>query len=164
MVALTQNSILQAGALSEQSLALCRELRDRRGIANSLNNLGRVSWAQDDYLTARTLHQQSLTLFSELGDKQGIAVCLEQLAELHVERGQARRAAMLYGAAVALRNAIGAPISPNEHARYDQGRDATSTALGEEAFTTAWAEGQALPLDEAVALALEDTDAVRHRQ
>jgi hypothetical protein len=36
--------------------------------------------------------------------------------------------------------------------------------LGEAAFRAAWAEGSALPLDEAVALALEDTDAALHGQ
>jgi hypothetical protein len=33
-------------------------------------------------------------------------------------------------------------------------------ALGEEGFAAAWAEGRALPLDEAVARALEDTELV----
>jgi hypothetical protein len=37
-------------------------------------------------------------------------------------------------------------------------------ALGEAAFAATWAEGRALPLEEAVALALQDTDAVLHRQ
>jgi hypothetical protein len=37
---------------------------------------------------------------------------------------------------------------------------AARTALGEPAFNSAWAEGRALPLDESVALVLEDTDAV----
>jgi hypothetical protein len=37
-------------------------------------------------------------------------------------------------------------------------------ALGEEAFAMAWAEGLALPMEEAVALALEHTGAAPHGQ
>jgi hypothetical protein len=38
---------------------------------------------------------------------------------------------------------------------YEAALVALHAALGEDAFAAAWAEGRALPLDEAIALALE---------
>ena len=70
-------------------------------------------------------------------------------------RGQAHRATRLSGAAEALRAAIGVPLRPHEQASHTQAVQALRAALGEEAFANAWAEGRALSLEEAVALALE---------
>jgi DNA-binding NarL/FixJ family response regulator len=63
------------------------------------------------------------------------------------------RAARLYGAAEAARQAIGAPM-PRHHARSDQAVARVRAGLGEPAFAAAWAAGRALPLAEAVAEAL----------
>ena len=79
------------------------------------------------------------------------------MAWLAVAEGQPARAARLGGAAEALREALGAALHPVLHPGHDQAVQAMRAALGEEAFAAAWAEGQALPLEEAVALALEET-------
>jgi hypothetical protein len=49
------------------------------------------------------------------------------------------------------------------HAGHDRAVRAMRDALGEESFATAWAAGRALPLEEAVTLALEEIDALRHQ-
>jgi len=60
------------------------------------------------------------------------------------------RAARLFGAAAALRNVIGAPLSPISRITYDRTVAATREALGKITFAAAWAAGQALPLEQAV--------------
>jgi hypothetical protein len=47
------------------------------------------------------------------------------------------------------------------HGGHDRAVAAMRAALDEAAFAAAWAEGRALPVDEAIALALVDTDALR---
>jgi hypothetical protein len=47
------------------------------------------------------------------------------------------------------------PLRPDQRAGYDQALQAMLTALGEEAFAAAWAVGRALPLEQAIALALQ---------
>jgi predicted ATPase/DNA-binding winged helix-turn-helix (wHTH) protein len=68
-----------ARALQEKSLAICRELADRFGIASSLNSLGNVAFNQGDYPAARALHEESLAIRRELGDRFGIAGSLNNL-------------------------------------------------------------------------------------
>jgi DNA-binding NarL/FixJ family response regulator len=47
-----------------------------------------------------------------------------------------------------LRIRIGAPLAHIEHATYDQTVSATRELLGQDAFTTLWAQGRATPLAE----------------
>src|SRR5262249_24552660 len=121
--------------------------------------LGRVTYVQGQYGAARALFQESLAIFRELGNKHGIAASLEGLAEVVVAGGQPERAARLFGAAEGLREAIGAPLLPAERAEHDRSIAAACTALGEEAFAAAWAEGRALSLEGAVRYALEEPGA-----
>ena len=83
-------------------------------MATALNRLGTVAHAQGDDGRATALYEESLTLCRELGDKHGLAECLEGLAGVAVAQQHLERAARLLGAAAALREAIGAPLSPRE--------------------------------------------------
>jgi hypothetical protein len=81
---------------------------------------------------------------------------LECLAFIAAATGQAGRAAALFGAAEALRAALGAPMTVMEHREYEQAvaqlRAQTDPAIVE----AAWARGRALTMEEAVAYALSE--------
>jgi tetratricopeptide (TPR) repeat protein len=163
-VAIERGDYGRAVALHEESLALRRELGDKWGIASSLGNLGLVAFERGDYARAVALLEEGLALARDIGAKHRVTECLEGLATVAGALDQPERAARLFGTADALRAALGAPLPPRERARREQAVAALRDALGEAAFAAAWAEGRALSLEDAVALALEDSDAVRHRQ
>jgi len=142
--------------LQEESLAISREPGNQQGIAWSLFGLGRLARAQGEYGAARVLLEESLAIFRELGNKQGIVKDVEGLAALAVAQGQSERAARLFGAAEGLRAAMGAPLPTADREEHDRSVAAVRTALGEEAFAAAWAEGRAMSLDEGVAFALAE--------
>ena len=100
--------------------------------------------------------RESLALRWAQGEKPHIAGCLRGLASVAAAARQYARAARLYGAAEAAREAIGAPM-PRHHARSEQAVARVRAGLGEPAFAAAWAAGRALPLAEAVAEALAVT-------
>jgi tetratricopeptide (TPR) repeat protein len=154
-VASRQRYHAEARTLYEESLVLSRALGDRPGIAASLGSLGRLAYRQGTVAAAQALCEESLALARELGDRFLIADSLDGFALLAEVQGQPRRGARLWGAADALRQALGTPRPPEEQAECEQAIAALCAALGEEAFDAAWAAGQALPLDEAIALALE---------
>src|SRR5919109_2715221 len=60
------------------------------------------------------------------------------------------RAARLWGAAQALRQALGWPLPPHEREECDRQRDALRDALGEEAFAALSAEGRTMTLEQAM--------------
>jgi hypothetical protein len=120
-------------------------------MALALCRLGTVAYTQGDDDRATALYGESLTLRRELGNKHGLAECLEGLAEVAVTQRQLEHAVRLLGAAAALREATGAPLSPGERARYDRDVSAMRAGLGEAAFAAAWATGKAMPLEQVLA-------------
>ncbi|MGW6395817.1 hypothetical protein ACWFR1_36160 [Streptomyces sp. NPDC055103] len=84
-----------------------------------------------------------------------VALALEGLASAHAPAGRARGAALLPGAAAALRSSTGAPLPPAERADVDRTEAAARTALGEAAVATAFGHGGGLTHDEAVCEAAE---------
>jgi non-specific serine/threonine protein kinase len=143
-----------AGAMYDESLGLFRELGDRAYVAGVLNNLGKWAREQGDYARAAALSRESLVLRWELGDRPGVAVSLDNLAVVAQRRGQGQRAARLWGAAEVLREVLGFPLPPEDRAVHQRAVAAARAQLGEEACATAWAEGRALPLEQAIADAL----------
>jgi hypothetical protein len=81
---------------------------------------------------------------------------MEGIAAVRAAQGQLRRAVRLWGAAAALRDAIGTPHPPASRDRYLQAVATVRAALGETAFAAAWEHGRSLSLSQAVAEALDE--------
>jgi tetratricopeptide (TPR) repeat protein len=151
VVALDQQDYSQAQTFYEESLALVRESGDRRSIAVLLGNLGEIGLRQEDYTRAHASFIESLALRRDLGDKEGIAHCLEGLAQIAGACGQPQRAAQMWGAAEALREALGASTPPAERAAYERAIAAAHTQIDAAAWDAAWAAGRTLALEQAIA-------------
>ncbi len=141
-----------AQALYEDGLRIQQELGDKHGIAASLTGLGLVAWHLSDSTRATALLGKSLMLRRAQGSTSGVAECLEGLAKVSQLRPD--RAATLFAAAEALRKAIGAPLPPADRGNRDCQLDAVRTALGQEGFATAWEQGYAMALEQAIQFAL----------
>jgi predicted ATPase/uncharacterized protein HemY len=152
-VARSRGEYTAARAHYEECLALDRELGDRRVMASALNRLGDTFFGQQAYEPARARYVESLSIQQGLGHRLGIAIALGSLAALEQAVGEPERAARLWGAAEALREAIGIPMPPNEREAYDQAVTAARTALGADAFAGAWAAGRAMTAESAAAYA-----------
>ncbi len=149
-VARDQGDTLAAGTLYEQGLAIFRELGDHWGIASTLADLGTLAREQQNCPAARTLYRESLGILQKLDHKRGIARLLECLACLAATQFQSERSLRLAGAAAALRQNIGAPLTPAEQHKLDAILDPVRKALTKTACATAWLEGWALPVEQAI--------------
>ncbi|MFZ0278085.1 MAG: protein kinase [Candidatus Sulfotelmatobacter sp.] len=139
-----------ARTLYEQGLGIFRELSDRWGIAGTLADLGSLAREQGNYSSARSLYGESVKLFQELDHKRGVARLLECSACLAATQLDAERSLRLAGAAAALRQNIGAPLTPAEQAKLEASLHAARKALTDTVGTKAWLEGWALPVEKAV--------------
>jgi predicted ATPase len=144
-----------ARALLDEALAIGHKLGGKRIIAGSLEGLGQMALVQGDMGKAHALFKESLRLSWEVGERLSVVTSLEGLAGLAAAERQPERVAHLFGAAEALRQAIGALRPPLDRAAYDQLTAAVRAALGEDAFAAAWAAGQAMSLEEALNEALK---------
>jgi predicted ATPase/class 3 adenylate cyclase len=103
-----------ARALHEETLVLRRQMGAKHGIATSIANLAEVARHEGDWERARAVWAESLPLFGEMGDRGRVAEGLQGVAAVSGAQGQRRRAVRLLGAAEALREAIGSPLTtPN---------------------------------------------------
>jgi predicted ATPase/DNA-binding SARP family transcriptional activator len=150
-VALDRGDEEAAWTLSKESLALHRDVGDEWGVAISLSNLAEVALRRDDLEQAGAFLAESLALLHRLGVRRTTATVLDLSAALWAARGEPVRAAKLLGAAAALRQSIGVEIPPVDQARRECTVATVRARLGESVFTAAWSEGQAMPLDEAIA-------------
>ena len=158
-LSLRQGDYPAATALLEASLADARELGARWWIAETLVPLGQLALEQGDVSQARARLVESLMLAQKLADRASMARALEGLAQLGVVQGVPQRALQLAGAAAALRDSLRAPLAPVERSRLERRLAPARRALGERAAQAVWAEGRALPLQQAVDLALASAPA-----
>jgi tetratricopeptide (TPR) repeat protein len=154
-VAREKVNLAAARLFCEQSLAAFRQLADGWGIASTLSDLASLSCDQGNDVEARRLYGESIRMFKELGHKRGIARALECLAASAAAQSKAEQSLHLAGAAAALRQRLGAPLTPNEHARLEKALEFARRTIGDAAGLRAWMEGWAMPLDLAVREALD---------
>jgi predicted ATPase/serine/threonine protein kinase len=139
-----------ARILYEQGLAIFRQLDDRWGIAGTLADLGNLAREQRSYHSAHTLYGESIRIFQDLEHKRGIARLLECFACSAAAQFQAERSLRLAGAAAALRQNIGAPLTPAEQTKMEASLHPARQALTNEAGATAWLEGWSTPAEKAI--------------
>jgi len=132
------------------------EIGDTRFTLSSQSELGhslRRSGAIDE---AEAEYRQTIVGWQRTGNRGAVANQLESMAFTAVARGAARRAAQLFGAAEALREASGDPMTVDERAEYDTEIARLRALLDAASIDAAWAEGRNLPAAEAVKLAISE--------
>jgi len=149
--------------LLQQSLPSLRALGDTVGVARAIYTLGVAARHQGDSAGAQTLFREALQVAGEKGARLEISECLEGLAGVACDQKQPHRAALLFGAAETLREAIGASRPSAVRADYVRGLAATRAQLDEEEFTDAWATGRSATLEQATAYALAEADGTEPR-
>jgi tetratricopeptide (TPR) repeat protein len=149
-VAREKADLVAARSYCEQSLSEFRRLHDSWGIASTLSDLASLSCDQGNNAEARRLYGESIKLFQGLGYKRGIARALECLAVNAAAQSNAEQSLRLAGAAGALRQRLGAPVTPAEQARLEKALEFARRTLGDAAGLTAWMEGWAMPVEQAI--------------
>ncbi len=147
---LVQGQQAEARELLEESVATFKELGDRWSTAEALLSFARIAASLGEIATAAASFQESLAIAQEIDVKALIASALEGIGALATAQGEPEWAARIWGTARALRAAIGSPLPPVYRASYEQALAASRTLLGEESFAATLAEGESMPLEQAL--------------
>jgi DNA-binding CsgD family transcriptional regulator len=158
MIAGIQGDLELSIALHEQSLEFFRELRDAGATVNTLGQLGGILVMGGDYERAVPVLQETLRLGSESDYALIIQFSFYFLACAAASQEQPVRAARLWGATEGMEEAYGVHISPLVLSFTDyEGRLAASRSqLDEEAWSTAWAQGEGMSLGRAIEYAVSE--------
>ena len=152
-IAQSQGDYSSARDYYEEALAIYRAIGDGHGAAIALYNLGDLARLQHDIPGAGCCLSECLAISCELGDRYVTACGLEACAAMASVLGDAASAALLWAAADAIRDAIGAPLAEGERASREADIAGARGDLGGEAFESAWSEGRTLSLENAVRFA-----------
>jgi DNA-binding CsgD family transcriptional regulator/tetratricopeptide (TPR) repeat protein len=158
MVVYSQGDLERASQLTEESVALHRELGTRGVVDLGLCNLGWMALLQDDLGKAAELCRESLSHSWETGMTLTVQSALEGSACVAGAKGEAERAARLWGAAQTLHETRDIPRDTDFLAEADACISDVRLGMEEEVWEEAWRKGQAMTLDEAVSYALEEEE------
>jgi non-specific serine/threonine protein kinase len=155
-VAYDRGDLDRAALHYAEALAMSRRSDNRPNAGWSLANLGMVAHARGDHDSAVAYYRESLQIYEDIGYLNGISDVFQRLAKVAASREDYNRAARLMGAAAALPYTIGSLEPPFEHETYDRCVADVRAALGEAAFSAAFAAGHEQPLETTVAAVLAD--------
>jgi predicted ATPase/class 3 adenylate cyclase len=85
---LREGNIMQARAMCEEAMALCREIEDRWGMAVIAYRFAQLAqFVESDYAVAQPLYEQSFELYKQVGDTGGMALPIHNLAQIFYLQG-----------------------------------------------------------------------------
>jgi hypothetical protein len=158
-VAAARADYAAAATFLGELLAIARALDYPFLVGRALYVLGDVARAQGDLAGAQARYRESLAAARKGGERSPITAPLRSYAGVSAARGQFERAARLFGALDAWLVREGQSLAqPRWGLITDFDRDlaAARMGLGERAFAAAWADGQAMTLEQAIAYALAE--------
>jgi tetratricopeptide (TPR) repeat protein len=147
-----------AQLLYEKSRQLCEETNDWSQLGNPIVGLGTIALQQGEYAQASRLFEQSLGVYQTAGALVALARVLGHLGTLAVKQGQAVRALSLAGAATAVCGTLHVYGLALEQRAFEQTQATARRLLTAEEAAAAWAVGQAMTPEQAVAYALTKTE------
>lgn len=134
----------------EETLSIAHEMGLRSAIAMGSLHLGIVHRHLSDYPRAAALTLEAIAIYQAQGSTRLMPDCLAGLAKIYAASGKTKQSAQLFGAAEAYDDADPDTIEPME---YVQIRQSAREQLGESAFDQLFEEGQAMSIEQAIALA-----------
>jgi len=148
----------RAKELYTEAIAVARRVGNLRSLAHALIGLGEVHVDLKEYATAVRLLRESISIRHQLGEKRGLSYSLNALAMALHTLGKNVLAAQLESASEKLRQELGLVLDPAARVENESFIAQLHIELGESAFAKAWSSGQSMSLEQAVALAMEETD------
>ncbi len=145
---LAQKAYIECLALSRQTGYKLRE-------AITLANLSSVAQHEAQPEQAVTYCSECLTILRELGDNKYSAMLLAKMAGTLTAVGHPLAAARLLGASEALLEVLGITQHAGDWSDLNRDLAKLRKQLDDSTFETAWAEGKAMSLEQAISYALE---------
>jgi tetratricopeptide (TPR) repeat protein len=160
-VAWADGDMTSARMLLEESTALMRAFGDARSIGLNLARLGELAQDVGDSAAARSLYRQALPIFLDTGDHGKIGDVLLGLASLAAAEGAVASAVRLAGAAAGITHAAAWIDDDHWSTRQNwlslaQLRAVADRQLARQEVARAWAEGQTMSVEQAVAMAVAE--------
>jgi predicted ATPase/DNA-binding CsgD family transcriptional regulator len=145
-----QGDLVRAQALCAEGLALSRDTGDRYATSRLLCIQGKIAQAQEEHERAIISYRESLALAAPLDASAIAGQCLLGLAQEALTAGGFSQATRLFAAATH-HLTMNRQLAPTERAAYERDLADLRAHLDATTFTTAWAEGEVITPQQALA-------------
>ena len=148
----------QARSRFRACLPVFIEFGDKHRINMIQSELAHIEREQGQFKQAFPMYRETLLEWQRLGHRAALAHQLECFAFIAKVQEQPERAAKLFGAAESLREKINIAMTSQERIEYDREIADLRANMDDASFSSHWAQGRALPVDQAIDFALEERD------
>lgn len=163
-LAFANRDYARATVLCQESIAITRALGYKGYWAWALDLMGIALSRQGEFGRAVNSFGASLELYQERNYQRGIFKVLTGLSAVAIGAGDFVRGVKLLSAVESRLKEIKPALGPIAQEEYDRSIAMARAQLDQTGFAQAWAEGQALALEQTISLALETTPAASARQ
>jgi tetratricopeptide (TPR) repeat protein len=139
-----------------EAASMAEETGDVTGRASTLANLGLAALLEENAAAAEDHLLSALRIATRMGSPYLVAGCLEGLAIAMMMGGRLQEGACMFGAAQRVRQQSGLHEIPSERSLYEEQIAAAMTALGQDRWVKAVAQGKAMTVDEVVRVTLTE--------
>ena len=144
----------------DEAITLFRKGSDQFGLGWALHTRALCALRTHDVAGARIYVREALGLFSKAGDLTGMALMLDDASEVAMMEGDRPGAIQLASAATAHQATVGAGLG--NLLNLEEGRTRHADISGED-DERAWAAGQAMTIEQAVALAQREHQTTKEK-
>ena len=148
-----EGDLTRAATLAEQRVVLLRQANSHSDLPLALADLAGVRAAERLWPAARAACAEALRIMAETGGRLAGPNCLEHAARALAGQGARKVAALVWGAAAALRETCGIPVAPAEAATHSAFAAELRQAMAAAAYGRALGAGRRLTFEQARLLA-----------
>ena len=155
-LAFFQGDLAEARKHADLMLDRHREMGDQLAVTDHQSMMAHSARQLGNFEEALALYRETIQEWQEIGHRGAVAHQLECFAFIARAKEEGERAAKLMSAAEALREASSSPRTPQERIEYDTELDSLRAGMDEKAFTSLWAEGHSMNMEQAIEYALTE--------
>jgi predicted ATPase/class 3 adenylate cyclase len=152
---------IQAGAYAEARANFTESARVYQEVGATFNvilensRLAHLERQRGNYATALEYYRETIVAFRDIAQTGAVSHQLECFGFIALAQNQNERALQLFGAASALREKGGTPMTPDEQRYFDEQLQGLRAKLDSMKLDSMWSQGRALTMESAIAYALE---------
>lgn len=138
----------------EEGLRIMKYIGHKGMVAALTSEIAHTQRALGNFAEAKQTYRETIKVFQDYGNRPPVAHQLECFAMIAIVEEEPQRAAKLFGAAEAIREATGHKPTDEEQAEEAQFITRLHAMLSDAEFTALWAEGKSMTMEQAIEMAV----------
>ena len=139
-----------------ESVEIAQKMGNKRIVYSSQSEFAHALRAYGKLEEPLATYRDLLPKWRDLGHRSAVAHELECIAYILIRKEEPARAAILFGAAESLREAIDSVMTKMEQVEYAKEIESLRAGMDQAEFEQAWKKGREMSMDEAINLAIKE--------